>query len=963
MAEAIIGRAAGAPATGGARGERAPADPVRVRQRFLLVNRERLRRAQSAMRERQQDFLDLLPLLLHVNHPILPGFVAKETPAGVSDYRPGRAALQAARRLARTFEYKRRVLPRYDIQALYLMGSGGTVAYSRKSDFDVWVCHRSDLAPEGRAALRAKTELIEQWAAELGLEVHFFLVDPEALRRGRHDDLSTESSGTAQHYLLLEEFYRTGLLLAGRFPLWWLVPTEEEHRYEAYVRELLARRFVEPNEYVDFGPVVEVPPEEFFGAALWQLYKSIDSPYKSALKLKLLELYAARYPGVDLLCHRFKRAVYRGETDLNRLDPYIMMYRAIEEHLEERGERERLEFVRRCFYLKVHEPLSRPARRSDLSWRRELMRQLTEAWGWDRARLEVLDARPTWKINQVLRERRVLVRELTDSYQALSDFARRHAELLAINERDMTILGRKLYAAFERKAGKLEIVNRGISEDLWESRVSLHQLPGPRGRDGSWALYRGTVGAAERGYSVPLKRAPQALELIAWSYFNGLVNGRTAFALHTEASDLSLRELLQTVKAMERDFPLPESLRTDLQALAAPARIARAALFINVGLDALRLRSRQGRHLATDRTDALSYSGLGENLALTFDLVLVTTWREVLVWRYEGAEGLLTLLREYLRWSPPARGEPPPLPEVHCFTSGRGESIARRIRELFQDLSACFYGPAAHPRTRYVLAVEQTFYALWMEEGLLAFRCLGDCAGLLQHLGQGRQGFTPVVLDRYAQPDALLPLVYRINRPGSVQLVYRVEGERALVYVVDERGSLFRQRVAFHDRAALLSHFRRFFAAIGRRQRYEALLEGAEASPEVEYFEAVRDPAGHLRLVRQQPPREEGPYVNVQVVAAEGEGSHLTIYCDEEEFSSLEHGGRLFERVAAHVLRHRRSGQRYPIYVTDVDLPRSLLGGQPGMIQTVHFLNQKRRTEQLLNEALARLEQQPPSGP
>ncbi|RMD79745.1 MAG: class I adenylate cyclase [Gammaproteobacteria bacterium] len=950
MVEAVIeGR------TLGRSGAAEPADPARVRQRFLLLNRERLRRAQSAMRERHQDFLDLLPLLLHVNHPILPGFVAKDTPAGVSDYRPGRAALLAARRLARTFDYKRRVLPRYDIHALYLMGSGGTVAYSRKSDFDVWICHRSDLPAEGRAALRAKAELIEQWAAELDLEVHFFLVDPAALRAGRHDDLSTESSGTAQHYLLLEEFYRTGLLLAGRFPIWWLVPPGQERRYEACVRELVERRFVAPNEFVDFGPVVEVPPEEFFGAALWQLYKSIDSPYKSALKLKLLELYAARYPRVDLLCQRFKRAVYQGETDLNQLDPYLMMYRAIEEHLEETGERERLEFVRRCFYLKVHEPLSQPRRRSETDWRRELMQQLTASWGWDRARLELLDARPAWKIHQVLRERRVLVRELTDSYQALSDFARRHAELLAINERDMTLLGRKLYAAFERKAGKVEIVNRGISEDLWEGRVSLHQLPG-KGREGGWALYRGTIGAQEQAYSVPLKRAPQALELIAWSYFNGLVNGRTAFALHTEGSDLSLRELLATVKALERDFPLPETLHADLQALAAPSRIARASLFINVGLDALRLRSRQGRHLATDRTDALSYSGLGENLALTFDLVLVTSWREVLVWRYEGAEGLLRLLREYLRWSPPARGEPPPLPQVHCYTSGRGESIARRIRELFQDVAACFYGPTAHPGTRYILAVEQTFYGLWMEEGLLRFQSLGDCAGLLRHLGQGRQGFTPVVLDRYAQPDPLLPLVYRINRPGGVQLVYRVEGERALVYVVDERGSLFRQRVDFHDRAALLSHFHRFFTAVGRRQRYEALLEGAEAAPPVEYYEAVRDPAGHLRLVRQEPPREGGPYVNIQVVAAEGEGSHLTIYCDDEEFSTLEHGGRLFERVAAHVLRHRRGGQRYPIYVTDVDLPRSLLGAQPGMVQTVHFLKQKRRTEQLLNEALARLE-------
>ncbi len=32
--------------------------------------------------------------------------------------------------------------------------------------------------------------------------------------------------------------------------------------------------------------------EEYFGASLWQLYKSIDSPYKAVLKTLLLEAYS-----------------------------------------------------------------------------------------------------------------------------------------------------------------------------------------------------------------------------------------------------------------------------------------------------------------------------------------------------------------------------------------------------------------------------------------------------------------------------------------------------------------------------------------------------------------------------------------------------------------------------------------------------------------------------------------------
>src|SRR5690606_2037172 len=118
--------------------------------------------------------------------------------------------------------------------ALYLMGSSGTIAYSENSDFDIWVCIRPDLTDEEQQALLRKTEGIESWAASLGLEVHFFLMSDEGFRRGQTSSLSRESSGSAQHHLLLDEFYRTGLLVAGRYPVWWLVPPDYEAHYEQY---------------------------------------------------------------------------------------------------------------------------------------------------------------------------------------------------------------------------------------------------------------------------------------------------------------------------------------------------------------------------------------------------------------------------------------------------------------------------------------------------------------------------------------------------------------------------------------------------------------------------------------------------------------------------------------------------------------------------------------------------------
>ena len=68
-------------------------------KRFLLLNRDRLRRVQASLTPRQRDFLEMLPLLFHINHPLLPGYVSKDTPAGINDYGPTEPTLRAAKRM------------------------------------------------------------------------------------------------------------------------------------------------------------------------------------------------------------------------------------------------------------------------------------------------------------------------------------------------------------------------------------------------------------------------------------------------------------------------------------------------------------------------------------------------------------------------------------------------------------------------------------------------------------------------------------------------------------------------------------------------------------------------------------------------------------------------------------------------------------------------------------------------
>lgn len=99
------------------------------------------------------------------------------------------------------------------------------------------------------------------------------------------------------------------------------------------MREAFEKRQIDHRDYIDFGGLSSIPADEFFGAAVWQLYKSIQSPYKPVLKLLLMEAYAAEYPNITLLSQRYKQNIESKEIDLNAVDPYILMYTKTEEYL------------------------------------------------------------------------------------------------------------------------------------------------------------------------------------------------------------------------------------------------------------------------------------------------------------------------------------------------------------------------------------------------------------------------------------------------------------------------------------------------------------------------------------------------------------------------------------------------------------------------------------------------------
>jgi adenylate cyclase class 1 len=346
---------------------------------------------------------------------------------------------------------------------------------------------------------------------------------------------------------------------------------------------------------------------------------------------------------------------------------------------------------------------------------------------------------------------------------------------------------------------------------------------------------------------------------------------------------------------------------------------------------------------------------------VTFDQILVTSWHEVLTFRYTGESGLMDCITDYMAWHSISGDSAPAQVDCCSFSSTRGPFIARRVEEVINGVIRCFYQQEWKETARYLVRVGQHFYVMQAENDVPRYERLDSHTALINHLSRPQEHFSPVRLDSWALTDTPLPQLYAVNRPGVVQLFYQVQGSRAQVHVLDEKGSLFTQKVAFHDGLTLLTQFQRFFESVHYRRDGQLEEAGHSASEcVVEYYQVSRDSLGEYHLEEQNinPYRQSRSYFGVQVLGDMLENSRtvFTMYCGDREFSTLEHGDRLFEEVARHVVEQRASGAAYPIYITDIDLSRNLLGAEASSgLQTVHFLNYKKRIEQRLNEVMARL--------
>ncbi|MEI8629267.1 class I adenylate cyclase [Vibrio sp. M60_M70] len=758
----------------------------KIIQRLDNLNQQRVDRALALMDSQSQQVFHLIPALLNYNHPVIPGYYDADVPFGVHGLALNSIQQQFIDDIQLAIGQPLKTAEKPAILGLYTMGSTSSIGQSTSSDLDIWVCISPDMDCDERELLTNKCLLITDWAQSQGVEANFFLMDEERFRSNHSEEMTGDNCGSSQHLLLLDEFYRSAVRIAGQRLLWQIVPPEMEECYDEYVSQLCSEGYIDCSEWIDFGKLNRIPAEEYFGSNLWQLYKSIDSPYKSVLKAILLEAYSWEYPHTQLLSIDTKRRFFAHEPDLYGMDAYYLMLEKVTRYLERIQDDTRLDLVRRCFYLKTHEKLSREPDVGSVAWRREALSDMIAKWDWDASVVAELDDRRNWKVEQVKVVHHALLDALMQSYRNLIQFARRNDITSAISPQDISILARKLYAAFEVLPGKVTLLNPQISPDLHEPDLSFIEVKDGGVNKSGWYLYKQPL-IAHRILGQPyLEHHEYLSKLVSWAFFNGLITESTRLHAVVREAQLDIDKFYQMVSDLRNTFALRKR-RPTMQALASPCEISQLAMFINFENDPTSELS--GRSLKVDvkNTDIFSFGPEHKNLVGSVDLVYRNSWHEVRTLHFKGETAMLDALKTILG-KMHQDALPPESVDVFCYAKNMRGVMRNMVYQLLAECIDLRLKPVEQEKRRRFKAMRlgnQT-YGLFFERRGVSVQKLENSIDFYRSISTNKLKGSPLLmLDReqeYQMPEA----VDGFASEGLVQFFFEDNEDGFNIYVLDE---------------------------------------------------------------------------------------------------------------------------------------------------------------------------------
>ncbi|MEE9499433.1 MAG: class I adenylate cyclase [Nitrospinaceae bacterium] len=560
------------------------------RQLFLRYNQSKINRILETLSATDRLVFTLIPRLLHINQEGLPGYIQDDVPCGIHNFKIHQEYQMAAERLFPNVIMRGGENHSSFIDTLLLMGSTGSMAQSQKSDLDfTLLVDKHSVSPERLVLFDKKLGLIEEWTWNtFNLEIHFFNNDILDVKNDIFGESDSESTGSAQAKLLKEEMYRTAVITGGKIPFWWIVPLNTDDLMYRNLHHLVKtnQTLLNPDDFLDIGNVDDISKDEFFGGSIWALIKSFKAPFKTLIKMGLLEEYMFNNTKSNLLCHDIKKKIFSG-VPYEKIDAYKILFERVEKYFLATKTEHEVDALRIAFYLKTGSKVNNyELVHGSTDLNKKMLIELINGWNWSPEKMEELNTYLNWQMMKKVALGNRTNQILMNSYKKISGAnSKLGSGKSLITERDTHLLGRKLFSFYRKALNKVENLFALVDGETGEKELTffLHQTnPADKG---TWYLIRGKILALLE--LIPpeniIKKASTLQFLVAFTCFNNLYNDDTSLLLRTEQQsikDQDLRALLSDLSSFLAQVNIADISNEDL---LANASIKQAFVIVDFG--------------------------------------------------------------------------------------------------------------------------------------------------------------------------------------------------------------------------------------------------------------------------------------------------------------------------------------------------------------------------------------------
>ena len=818
---------------------------VDARDAYIKWNNQQSKKLPDIMGNELSCYLYLLPLIFHINHKLLPGYIGPDAPAGIYAYKPDSETLDYARALSNKFRYQQEgVIKNASIDAMYLnrhLVDGAKIT--------CWLFYNLKLSENQVHVLKEKAEKVSKWLLLRGLNLSFFCCSTEEFNSAefRPEYLHKE--------IFLDYFYSQSILLAGKYPVWWLVPPAEEVNYKSFVQHIIQARFVDNDDFIDLGSTENTNRGDLLRYAIDNVHKIKQSVEISLVELLIVDRKNILWPKIDGLSLRVKKQLYLKCENVRATDCLV-------------------ELMREAF--KRYSPDSHILKPAHLFYRlKHLDGKLNSEIIDEFVGSEYQQSVSTAGIDRIIDYLRLLKAINHEVRQIFSNIVTQYTSQNNVDDIDkaLAVSARNMLVFLSDAANNVPIYNFVDRSDMVFNRILLRN-----NSPGSSSSYWDLVLKTEQGQEKIIQGFSSLLGLLAWCWLNRLVNHSTQVSI--DCPDQRIRqtdaryvlEILINQLNPERISIIPD------KAYESEVSPLQSLLFIN-------LDTKNGHSTKIDASDdPLSFGENATNLVTHCDQLIVNSWGEVYTKLFTGNEGVVKCLCEWTHSVPLNSSSHPQ--NINVFGHGTGDStyMSQRISQVYSEMLDFFYTDK-HYAGRFILRLGSDYYMVFSENMMLTPKLLGDEKNLISYLESPLEKFCMTAIEKYACAEYPLREIYQSNKISMLQVFYQLSGRYCYTWVLDEKGTLWKETSNMFELDLYFTHWLYVYRNFSRRI---AEITGEDKySPGFEMYKVSISPLGGIDLYAVSAGSISGKknFIDVRVsIETEANLDQLSLVCDGKLF-------------------------------------------------------------------------------